>query len=88
VPVIVPDRGGAADHARGGAGVTYHAGSAMAAAQATLRLLRNLPKAPPAVKVVSTQGHFEALFADYASTRRGEGPDSAPVDLSENVELA
>jgi hypothetical protein len=48
----------------------------MAAARATLRLLRNLPKAPPEVKIVSTQGHFEALFADYATARRGEGPEN------------
>lgn len=88
VPVIVPDRGGAADHARGGAGVTYHAGSAMAAAQATLRLLRNLPKAPPAVEIISTQGHFEALFADYASTIRGQGTDPAPETLRQGAEVA
>ncbi len=65
VPVIVPDRGGAADHARGGAGITYRAGSPLAAAHATLRLLAHPPKGPfpPAV---TTRGHFEALFADYA----------------------
>jgi len=79
VPVIVPDRGGASDHARGGAGVRYRAGSAMSAARATLRLLRHLPSAPPAVEVTTTQGHFEALFADYASTRRGQGPISIAV---------
>jgi alpha-1,6-mannosyltransferase len=43
VPVIVPDRGGAADHARGGAGRTYRAGNAMSAAHATLRLLQTRP---------------------------------------------
>jgi alpha-1,6-mannosyltransferase len=66
VPVIVPDRGGAADHARGGAGITYRAGSALSAAQATLKLLHNLPKAPQVAETTTTQGHFEALFADYA----------------------
>jgi alpha-1,6-mannosyltransferase len=65
VPVIVPDRGGAADHARGGAGLTYRAGSALAAAQATLKLLHNPPRGPFALPT-TTQGHFEALFADYA----------------------
>ncbi|WP_068087362.1 glycosyltransferase [Novosphingobium rosa] len=64
VPVIVPDRGGAADHARGGAGLTYRSGSALAAAQATLRLLHHPPRGPFALPA-STQGHFEALFADY-----------------------
>src|SRR5579863_1067079 len=68
VPVIVPDRGGAADHARGGAGVSYRAGSAMAAADATLRLLRDPPLWPPAGAVggvVTMRQHFERLFADY-----------------------
>lgn len=64
VPVIVPNRGGAADHARGGAGLTYRAGSALAAAQATLKLLHNPPRGPFPVPS-TTQGHFEALFADY-----------------------
>jgi alpha-1,6-mannosyltransferase len=66
VPVIVPDRGGAADHARGGAGITYRAGSALSAAQATLKLLHNLPKTPQPAETTTTQGHFEGLFADYA----------------------
>ena len=74
VPVIVPDRGGAADHARGGAGVTYRACSPLAAAKATLKLLSHQPKALPPVEIVTTLSHFEGLFADYATTRRGEGP--------------
>ena len=74
VPVIVPDRGGAADHARGGAGITYRAGKSAAAANATLRLLRHPPKHLPSAEVTTTQGHFAALFADYAHTRRGAGP--------------
>ena len=71
VPVIVPNRGGAADHANDGAGVTYHAGSALAAAHATLRLLHHPPHGPFG-QTVTTMGHFETLFADYASIRRGE----------------
>jgi alpha-1,6-mannosyltransferase len=39
----------------------------------------------PEVKVVSTQGHFEALFADYAGAIRGQGPLQ---HLSENTEVA
>ncbi|NBC37861.1 glycosyltransferase [Novosphingobium sp. FSY-8] len=79
VPVIVPNRGGAADHARGGAGVTYRAGSAVAAAKATLKLLHNLPKTPVAAETVTTRGHFAGLFAEYAATRRGLGTDAAAL---------
>lgn len=71
VPVIVPDRGGAADHAREGAGIVYHAGSALSAAHATLKLLRHPPKGP-FDGLVTTRGHFEALFADYAHILRNE----------------
>ena len=71
VPVIVPDRGGAADHARGGAGVSYHAGSALAAAQAALKLLHHPPKGP-FDGAMTTRGHFEALFADYARIAAAE----------------
>ena len=49
----------------------------MAAANATLRLLHNLPRVPVAAETVTTRGHFERLFADYATTRRGEGPPGA-----------
>jgi len=64
VPVIVPDRGGAADHARGDAGISYRAGSAMAAADAALRLLRDPPRGAVG-GVVTMRQHFERLFADY-----------------------
>lgn len=66
VPVIVPDRGGAADHARGGAGLSYKAGSALAASQAIAELFSgnvslDLHGEPP----VTMQEHFVRLFADY-----------------------
>jgi alpha-1,6-mannosyltransferase len=77
VPVIVPDRGGAADHARGGAGITYRAGSALAAADATLRLLGNLPHGPFG-GVVTMRQHFERLFADYAAVI-ADRPDARRV---------
>ncbi|MEY2942946.1 MAG: hypothetical protein RLY97_960 [Pseudomonadota bacterium] len=70
VPVIVPDTGGAADHGRGGAGLHYRAGSALAAADATLRLLAH----PPVVEskhVVTMEQHFAALFDDYAALVAG-----------------
>ena len=72
VPVIVPDRGGAADHAGGGAGLTYHAGSPLAAAHATLKLLHNPPRGP-FEGVTTTQGHFAGLFEDYAGLVSGYG---------------
>ena len=65
VPLIVPDRGGAADHARGGAGITYRSCNALAAADATIRLLRDPPRGPFG-GVATMQQHFERLFADYA----------------------
>jgi alpha-1,6-mannosyltransferase len=77
VPVIVPNRGGAADHARDGAGVSYKAANATSAAKATLRLLARLPRKPVAVPITTTQGHFEALFAEYAATLRGQGVQPA-----------
>ena len=65
IPLIVPDRGGAADHARGGAGRTYKAGNALAAAHAINAILAEtrpvLLGAP-----VTTQDHFRGLFSDYA----------------------
>lgn len=66
VPVIVPDSGGAADHARDGAGLTYAAGNAQAAAQAIRQLLDN-PLHPPAIQPRTMRDHFETLFADYAA---------------------
>ncbi|WP_296678343.1 glycosyltransferase [Novosphingobium sp.] len=68
IPVIVPDRGGAADHAADGAGLTYTAGSAEAAAAAILRLIDGPPlpleQVPPSETM---RGHFDKLFADYCA---------------------
>ncbi len=65
VPVVVPDRGGAADHARGGAGLSYKAGNALAASTAILKVLEIAPGVVRAAPV-TMQEHFAALFADYA----------------------
>lgn len=66
IPVIVPDRGGAADHAADGAGLTYSSGSAESAAEAILRLIDGPPlpldHVPPSETM---RGHFAKLFADY-----------------------
>lgn len=65
IPLIVPDRGGAADHARAGAGRTYKAGNALAAAHAINAILaesRPVQFDAP----VTMQDHFSGLFSDYA----------------------
>lgn len=66
VPVIVPDRGGAADHARGGAGIAYEAGNPQSAAEAIVTMLGHPRPAvgalPPAVTM---DDHFARLFAEY-----------------------
>ncbi|MBC2669505.1 glycosyltransferase [Novosphingobium piscinae] len=66
VPVIVPDRGGAADHARGGAGVIYEAGNAQSAAEAILALLSR-PEGANSVPAatVTMEDHFAGLFNEY-----------------------
>lgn len=68
VPVIVPDRGGAADHARDGAGVTYEAGSAQSAADAIVRFFSQPgPALRSPARTVTMEDHFAGLFAEYAS---------------------
>ncbi len=68
VPVIVPDRGGAVDHAADGAGLTYQSGSAVAAAGAIIRHFEARPTVsafgPPPIRTMTD--HFVALFDDYA----------------------
>lgn len=71
VPVIVPDRGGAADHAADQAGLTYAAASAESAAAAIDRLIENPAELHPGqVPVQTMNGHFTKLFADYAALVR------------------
>lgn len=68
VPVIVPDRGGAADHARDGGGWTYRAADTRSASAAILRALADpAAAAPPPARTM--HDHFEALFADYSLLR-------------------
>ena len=65
VPVIVPDRGGAAEHALGGAGLTYRAADPGALAAAIGQLAaQGWPRSHPQVQTM--RGHFEQLFAHYA----------------------
>lgn len=63
-PVIVPDEGGAADHAAGGAGITYKAASAIALADAIERFIAQ-PLRPPRTPVTTMRDHFARLFDDY-----------------------
>ena len=64
--LIAPDRGGAADLARAGSGVTYRSGDAHDAAAAIRAIARTRP-VPRAVRSVRTMDdHFDALLALYA----------------------
>ena len=70
IPVIVPDRGGAADHARQGGGWTYTACSSRSASDAILRALA-APQWVPAPEVRTMEHHFADLFADYKALIAG-----------------
>lgn len=71
LPLITPDRGAAADHARASNGMTFASGDAASAAAAIarfvdLRAAGALP--PPPVEPVRTMDdHFVALFAAFAT---------------------
>lgn len=69
VPVIVPDQGAAADHARDGAGLTYRAGNPLAASIAIAEVLADPAprRAPPSETM---RDHFAKLFAEYAQISR------------------
>ena len=63
-PVIVPDRGAAADHGTGGGGVVYKAADSKALAGAIGELaVRGWPRSTR--KVLTMRDHFEQLFAHY-----------------------
>lgn len=75
IPIIVPDEGGAADHAREGVGVHYAATKAQAAAAAIDAHIGNIGAlrahaAARAADVRTMDMHFEALFARYETLRR------------------
>jgi alpha-1,6-mannosyltransferase len=67
LPLIVPDRGGTADHAAKSGGLTYVSASAQDATRAILAFVdgsRPMPLGPAR----TMPEHFEALFALYART--------------------
>ncbi len=66
IPVIVPDRGGATDHAAGGGGRTYSAGDSRSASAAIGHALERSLEGV-AREVLTMEDHFEDLFADYAA---------------------
>jgi alpha-1,6-mannosyltransferase len=68
-PVIVPDSGGAADHARGGAGLTYRAANRFAASEAVRRFCAEPLTRKPS-EVVTNSTHFARLFALYEGLER------------------
>ena len=64
VPVIVPDRGGAADHAANGGGLTYRSADPRALAAAIGELAaHDWPRTN--APVLTMRDHFEHLFAHY-----------------------
>ena len=69
LPMIVPDRGGAADHARRGSGIAYRAGDAQSASQAILQLLTQMPTVSFS-QSGTMQDHFTHLFALYTTLTR------------------
>lgn len=68
IPVIVPDRGAAADHAADGAGVTYRANDSGALSQAIRTVLASGTR--PKVDARSMAQHFEDLFRLYEASAR------------------
>jgi len=65
IPVIVPDRGGAADHAAQGGGWTYRASDSRSASAAILRALEQ-PFLPLPAPPRTMNDHFADLFAEYS----------------------
>ncbi|GFE72926.1 glycosyltransferase [Novosphingobium sp. TCA1] len=65
-PVVVPDAGGAADHAAHGAGRTYAAADCNAAAAAILEVVRERPR--PLAKARTMEAHFRELFGLYTAS--------------------
>jgi len=68
LPLIVPDRGGTADHAAKSGGLTYASASAQDATRAIVRFVDG-PRPMPLGPARTMPEHFDALFALYAKTR-------------------
>ena len=78
LPLIAPDRGGAADLARKSGGVLYRSSDALAASEAILSVARSDPR-PRAFAQARTapvrtmDDHFDALLSLYAGEQRQTG---------------
>jgi alpha-1,6-mannosyltransferase len=74
LPIIVPDQGGASDHALQGQGLRYAACDAAAMADTIRRFIDEGPRivrarsARAAAGVETMDGHFDRLFAAYRAT--------------------
>ncbi|HEX4736081.1 MAG TPA: glycosyltransferase [Allosphingosinicella sp.] len=76
LPIVAPDRGGAADHARASGGLTFRSGSAADAARAIGDFVRTGRKAAPAL-MRTMEMHFRDLFADYETLILNKRPREA-----------
>lgn len=70
IPVIVPDRGAALDHAANGFGISYASGDRASAAACILSVLAGWRR--PEARVRTIEDHFADLFALYRRTLAGE----------------
>ncbi|MBV9932443.1 MAG: glycosyltransferase [Alphaproteobacteria bacterium] len=67
LPLIVPDRGGTADHAAKSGGLVYESGSAQDATRAIVSFVDG-PRPMPFGSARTMPEHFDSLFALYART--------------------
>jgi len=72
IPVIVPDRGGAADFARGQMGLSYRAADHTDLVRAILALPGSFAARPTGCLARAMDDHFAALFAIYQILSSGE----------------
>lgn len=70
VPIVVPDEGGAVDHAANGGGLTYTACDPAAAARAIVEVLFEREHRPQVAR--TSDDHFADLFALYETSVRRE----------------
>jgi alpha-1,6-mannosyltransferase len=72
IPVIVPDRGGAADFARGGMGLSFRAADRADLVRAILCLPDSFAACSTGCGARAMGDHFAALFAIYQNLNSGE----------------
>lgn len=77
IPVIVPDRGGAADFARGDGGLSYRAADHADLVRAILTLPDSFAARPTGGKTRAMHDHFATLFATYQILTFGERSEAA-----------